>query len=60
MMMTQNVVSKKREKKIIAGLYGEFYMKMKSKWRSDWDFSGGDRTDSVKPEAYKKIPWISL
>lgn len=29
-------------------------MKMKSMWRSGWDSSGGDRTDSVEPEAYKK------
>lgn len=29
-------------------------VEMKSMWGSSWDFSGGDRTDSVEPEAYKK------
>lgn len=29
-------------------------VEMKSMLGSSWDFSGGDRTDSVEPEAYKK------
>lgn len=55
-MMTQNLVSKKINKKKINSSYGEFYMKMemKSMWGSGRGFSGGGRTDPVEPEAYKK------